>query len=281
MIEQKVLLGDCRDILKTFDPESVQCIVTSPPYYGLRTYGLDDIGHEETPEQYVEALRSVFAEARRVLRKDGTLWLNIGDCFWNISGFCRASGSWYRQSRDGVPADYRSLKHPVLKPKDLVGIAWRVAFALQQDGWWLRQCNVWAKPNPIPEPVYDRPHCAHEYVFLLSRSASYYYDYQGSRENGGSRAMRSVWTIPVTRVNGHTAVFPEALAERCIRAATRPGDCVLDPFCGTGTTGVVCRRLGREFIGIEINPQYVEIARNRIEGTSQCIMLQMSEAEDS
>lgn len=263
--------GDSLTVLQTLPAASVQCCVTSPPYWGLRDYGHDgQIGLEETPEQYVARLVAVFAEVRRVLADDGVLWLNLGDSY--------GSG------------------------KQLVGIPWRVAFALQADGWYLRSDTIWHKPNPMPESVRDRPTKAHEYVFLMSKSARYFYDQDATREphkpntaprptgersqpwamsaigqpqrdsKGGvgahplGRNARSVWTIPTQPYSGaHFAVMPPALADRCIKSGSRVGDTVLDPFSGAGTTGMVARRLRRQYVGIELNPEFADMARQRID----------------
>lgn len=313
----RVLVGDVRQRLAELQDCSVQTCVTSPPYWGLRDYGHDgQIGLEQTPDEYVAELVEVFREVRRVLADDGTLWLNLGDSY--------AAGAYSsRQRLDELGERYTGggVKHseprtapsklaPGLKPKDLVGIPWRVAFALQSDGWWLRQDIIWAKPNPMPESVTDRCTKAHEYVFLLSKSARYFYDAaaiaepflhaemqeeakrrkaagplpvgdymagSGRHDGGGytggvgfasakdTRNKRDVWTIPTKPYAGaHFAVMPEALAEPCILAGSRPGDLVLDPFTGSGTVGVVALRHDRDFIGTELNPEYAALAEARI-----------------
>lgn len=301
----RLLVGDCREMLRTLPDESVHCVVTSPPYWGLRDYGHDDqLGLEPTPELYVEHMVEVFREVRRVLRRDGTLWLNLGDSY---SG--SGKGAW--ANKDGGqkevyipdPDSPQALLPKVpdgLKPKDLVGIPWRVAFALQADGWYLRSDIIWAKPNPMPESVRDRPTKAHEYVFLLSKSERYYYDADAIAEkalggevapnpspdkvarltpnmgtNGtgastlrgsdGTRNARSVWTIATHRYHGaHFATFPPELAERCILAGCPKGGTVLDPFAGSGTTGMVATGHGRHAVLIELNPDYAELIRDRI-----------------
>ncbi|HTT77673.1 MAG TPA: site-specific DNA-methyltransferase [Candidatus Binataceae bacterium] len=254
--------------------ESVQCVVTSPPYFQLRDYSCGDreIGNEDTPEKYVANLAEVFREVRRVLRKDGVLWLVLGDSHWSPR-----------------------VRHPALKRKDLIGIPWRVALALQADGWHLRADVIWAKPNPMPEPVRDRPTRSHEFVFLLSKSRRYYYDADaiaepavsdhpsgnhfvrphrlswGNRGNstgwndiGGRRNRRDVWQIKsdLTKT-AHYAAFPAALARLCILAGSRLGDLVLDPFAGSGTVGAACSRLSRRWIGIELSAEYATLARRR------------------
>lgn len=290
-----ILVGDVRERLAEIPDESVRCCVTSPPYWGLRDYGeADQIGLEQTPEAYVAELVQVFREVRRVLADDGTLWLNLGDSY-NGSG---GAGGDYSEGglKEGQPK-YPGRRFGALKPKDLVGIPWRVAFALQADGWWLRQDIIWHKPNPMPESVTDRCTKAHEYVFLLTKSARYYYDaeavaeealaknhhdYTGTsysapgqaahtgnrhKELDGpmTRNRRSVWSITTKPFKGaHFAVMPEALAEPCVLAGSAPGDLVLDPFTGSGTVAVVALKHGRNFIGTELNPDYAQIAEHRI-----------------
>jgi DNA modification methylase len=424
----RLLCGDALEQLRLLPDESVQSCITSPPYWGLRDYGIaGQLGLERTPEEYVEKLVEVFREVRRVLRGDGTLWLNLGDCYNAYNGGAGPGSKLsdtQTSERPHLETGY-GLRTPSLKPKDLVGIPWRVAFALQADGWWLRRDIIWHKPNPMPESVTDRPTSSHEYVFLLTKSARYYYDGEaikepadgrtwhdltgpprldvpgqtkqdghGRRHSGfnaryfqepppASRNRRSVWTIPTQSFpEAHFATFPEALVEPCIAAGsrgpgkrcdcdrlvltptgsgpvndptlstgragmnrprrpdegTRPitrreqrhhaeemkrspvrdqiaaacgsafthyirtddsgarplpeefrrrflaagwlteappcscpmaeGDTVLDPFCGSGTVGVVALRAGRDFIGIDLSPRYVEMARRRIEGTA-------------
>jgi site-specific DNA-methyltransferase (cytosine-N4-specific) len=375
-------LGDCRAILPTLDAGSVRCVVTSPPYWGLRDYGVaGQIGLERTPEEFVEKITAVFREVRRVLAEDGTLWLNLGDTYagggrggdTGRSGLQGSTESQDESKRAGgnrlghrsAFKDERRVRMDVphkgssrLKLKDLVGLPWRVAFALQADGWYLRSDIIWHKANPMPESVRDRPTKAHEYVFLLSKSPHYYFNNEavrekaspdsharygrgrsdshkyadstqtiargfehlrpgvnpkarhfppnwaqgpgdhsalghsrkkcgkGSRENVDrvprprnkqnesfsaavkdvveSRNIRSVWTISSRAFRGaHFATFPEEVAARCILAGSAPGDVVLDPFFGSGTVGTVAERLGRKWIGCELSPAYVEIARKR------------------
>jgi len=281
-----------------------QCCVTSPPYYGLRSYGIGaengEIGLEGMPEAYVEKIVAVFREVRRVLRDDGTLWLVIGDSY--ASGEIGRHDSVQGRVIDGKPVTSKTKRRQQiklntgLKPKDLVGIPWRVAFALQADGWYLRSDIIWAKPNPLPESVMDRPTKSHEYVFLLSKSQKYYYDREAivepstgqngaavdfkrttkdhlipgqsaiqhrvereSTDDNGTRNRRTVWTIPTSPYSGaHFATFPPALVEPCILAGSAKGDIVLDPFCGTGTVGMVAHRHGRRFVGLDLNAQYLE-----------------------
>jgi DNA modification methylase len=373
--------GDCLDIMPKLEAGSVQCVVTSPPYYGLRDYGVDgQIGLEDTPEAFVAKLVAAFQEVRRVLRDDGTVWLNLGDSY-NGSGKAGSNPEYQakhtefgkpskEKSRFGMPTNIKELK-----PKDLIGIPWRVAFALQADGWWLRQDIIWHKPNPMPESVTDRCTKAHEYIFLLTKSAKYFYEAEAIREpqNGtahsrgkgitpksqpmgqgikannsfhvatalwhespdSKRNRRSVWTITTKPFKGaHFATFPLELPDICIKAGTSEKGCcpecgspwvrlmdvsyrkhrkagkwcdrgqdergqnrsesqykygsatkiatttgwrptcthnhepvpsiVLDPFAGAGTVGVVAEKLGRAFVGIELNPEYVAMAERRI-----------------
>lgn len=297
---------------------TVHCVVTSPPYWGLRDYGLDDkgIGLERTPEEYVAKMVQVFLEVRRVLRDDGTLWLNLGDLYWSdtLSRKDPVESMWGNRpasdlsdGRMAIPEHNRrgglGKRPDGLKPKDLVGIPWRVAFALQADGWYLRSDIIWSKPNAMPESVRDRPTKAHEYVFLLSKSQRYYYDQDSVREphkpesiertkhswdgerardftgspqtldfskmcHPNGRNLRTVWTIPTQPFPGaHFATFPEALAERCIKAGSRAGDVVLDPFGGSGTVARVAVRLGRRAVHLDL--AYHELAR-----TTRCTQIQ-------
>lgn len=262
----RIISGDAHSALSTLDDQSVQTVVTSPPYWGLRDYGVaGQIGAEPTVDEFVEKLVKVFADVRRVLRDDGTLWLNIGDSY-------TSGGRTWRQSDKKLPArgmDYRPKTPDGLKPKDLIGVPWRLAFALQQDGWYLRTDIVWQKPNGNPESVKDRPTRVHEFLFLLTKAERYYYDYESVKEptdNGrGTKARRSVWSINTEPFpEAHFACFPTKLVEPCVLAGSRPGDVVLDPFFGSGTVGEVARKLGRNFVGIELHEEYVDIARKRI-----------------
>lgn len=311
MTEFRILEGDCREILRSLPGESVRCCVTSPPYWGLRDYGNEaQIGLERTPEAYVEELVGVFREVRRVLTEDGTLWLNLGDRYASqlssnggysdkstLRGFTHPKTKGRLANESGE----RRRLDPGLGPKDLVGIPWRVAFALQADGWCLRQDIIWYKPNHMPESVTDRCTKAHEYLFLLAKSARYYYDaaaiaepalyagqtkdYTGDQKPNRAdpvrqrtlprgrrieikpmRNRRSVWTVPTEPFSGaHSATFPEALVGPCVQAGSARGDVVLDPFVGVGTAGLVALSLGRRFIGIELNPEYAKMAQSRIE----------------
>lgn len=297
-----IICGDALVELGKLPDASVHCCVTSPPYWGLRDYGVaGQLGLEKTPEEYVANLVAAFREVRRVLRDDGTLWLNLGDSYNSGGGTTCAIGGGLRENRQREK-NYRETI-PGLKPKDLVGIPWRVAFALQADGWYLRSDIIWAKPNPMPESVRDRPTRSHEYIFLMSKNARYYYDAEAIYESmadasaaryeygfGGAknehlkatvkptavvgdrtpttgRNKRSVWTV-TTRpyAEAHFATFPPDLIEPCIKAGCPAGGVVLDPFFGAGTTGLVAARLGREFIGIELNAKYCEMAERRIYG---------------
>ena len=262
-----ILIGDVRTSLKNLADGSVQCVVTSPPYWGLRDYGRDDqIGLEATPELYVSALVSVFNDVRRVLRDDGTLWLNLGDSYAGNNSRASNNGrAGYGNAREGV---FERIGDG-LKTKDLVGIPWRVAFALQADGWYLRQDIIWHKPNPLPESVKDRCTKAHEYIFLLSKSSRYYFDYEAIKEptvnSLDKRNRRDVWTVPVKPFKGaHFATFPESLITPCILAGCPEGGVVLDPFFGAGTTGLVAQKNNRKWIGCELNADYARIAENRI-----------------
>jgi site-specific DNA-methyltransferase (adenine-specific) len=253
--------GDALTVLKRLPDNSVQCVVTSPPYWGLRDYNsVDQIGLEPTLPQFINSLRTVFAEVRRVLKDDGVFWLNIGD------GYTSGNRGWRAPDKKN-PARAMSVR-PVtpegLKPKDLMGIPWRTAFALQDDGWYLRADIVWNKPNAMPESVKDRPTRSHEYLFMFTKSEQYYYDRQAVLDPNG-RNRRSVWDVHTQGFAGaHFATFPPKLIEPCIRASTRPGQLVLDPFFGSGTVGVVAEELGRRYVGIELNPAYVELAADRI-----------------
>jgi DNA modification methylase len=303
-----IITADALDGLRTIESETVDACITSPPYFGLRDYGVDgQIGAEPTPEEYIDNLVEIFREVRRTLKDDGTLWIVIGDT--------------YAGSRSGQPGGDRKKRNkgarpqkPQLndaKPKDLIGIPWLLAFALRADGWYLRQDVIWQKPNAMPESVKDRCTRAHEYIFMLTKSARYFYDgdavkevavngdpapprgsHGAMRENNGRRKQdghgrryagfneryhnkdhppvtkrnrRSVWTVTTKPLKeAHFAVFPPDLIEPCVLASSRPGGIVIDPFCGSGTTGLVAESAGRKFIGIEINPEYVAIAERRL-----------------
>jgi site-specific DNA-methyltransferase (cytosine-N4-specific) len=260
------LVGDCLELLARVPAGSFQACVTSPPYWGLRDYGVGgQIGAEPTVEAYLGRLVEVFRQVRRTLKDDGTLWLNLGDAY-------TSGGRTWRDRDKKNPArgmDYRAPTPRGLKPKDLIGLPWRLAFALQADGWFLRSDIVWHKPNAQPESVKDRPTRAHEYVFLLSRAKTYFYDHAAVMEDAvgpqGRRNCRSVWSVPTEPFkDAHFATFPPRLVEPCVLASTRPGDVVVDPFFGSGTVGQVAAALGRTFYGVELNPAYAEIARRRL-----------------
>ena len=343
----ELLQGDCTKVLATLPAASIQCCVTSPPYWGLRDYGTakwedgdpkcehkrdhfgsnpsekqlsnsgsaegharlvystvcgkcgakrvdSQLGLEETPEEYVDKMVLVFREVRRVLRDDGTLWLNLGDSYAGNNS--RASNNG--RAGFGIPREGVFERTGAgLKSKDLVGIPWRVAFALQADGWYLRQDIIWHKPNPMPESVTDRCTKSHEYIFLLSKNSHYHFDHEVIREDAvgkigkpsrvfgakeqegtmrgdigntfvdtGLRNKRSVWTVTTKPFKGaHFATCPPDLIEPCVLAGSKVGDTLLDPFSGAGTTGVVAVQHGRRYIGIELNPDYLEMSRKRIQ----------------
>jgi DNA modification methylase len=308
MATHRIIQGDCLEGLRTLPDASVHCCVTSPPYWGLRDYGhASQIGLEATPEAYVARMVDVFREVRRVLREDGTCWVNLGDSY---AATTKQTGRNDNGQRAAAPAswncryEYERTKIRTsggLKPKDLVGIPWRVAFALQADGWWLRQDIIWHKPNPMPESVRDRCTKAHEYVFLLTKSERYFYDAEAvseaaatagqaglgfypmraaamNRKPSGNEAKdpsdgirpltrnrRSVWTITTKPYSGaHFAVMPPDLVEPCIKAGCPEGGTVLDPFAGSGTTLAVAAQLGRNGIGCELNPEYIKLAEERV-----------------
>jgi site-specific DNA-methyltransferase (cytosine-N4-specific) len=260
-----IIVGDALTELCKLQAGMFQCCITSPPYWGLRDYGIPgQIGAETTVRDYIENLVSVFREVRRVLSDDGTLWVNIGDSY-------TSGGRTWRQADSKNPAramGYRAPTPPGLKPKDLVGVPWQLAFALQADGWYLRSEIIWYKPNAQPESVKDRPARAHEHVFLFSKCEQYYYDHRAVQEgavNGASRNLRSVWTVNTEPfAEAHFATFPRALVKPCILAGTKARSLVLDPFFGSGTVGDVSLAFNRRFLGIEIKPEYAEIARRRL-----------------
>ncbi len=261
--------GDAFTVLSRLPSRSVQCLITSPPYWGLRDYNIpDQIGLEVTMPQFINRLVGVFAEAKRVLADDGILWVNIGD------GYTSGNRGWRAPDKKN-PAramDIRPDTPEGLKPKDLHGIPWRLAFALQDDGWYLRADIIWHKPNAMPESVKDRPTRAHEYLFMLTKSEKYFYDREAVLEENG-RNRRSVWNINTQPFLGsHFATFPARLVEPCILASTRPGDYVLDPFFGSGTVGVVAQKLNRRYVGIELHPDYVELAANRLKAHAQAVV---------
>ena len=294
----RIEFGDCRETMRAWAVQGIkaQMCVTSPPYFGLRDYGVDgQLGLEETPEQFIAALVEVFRCVRDVLANDGTLWVNIGDSYAGNRGNQpgRKSGNGFDTTTALLPPG--AGVPDGCKPKDLIGIPWMLAFALRADGWFLRQDIIWHKPNPMPESVRDRCTKAHEYVFLLSKSERYFFDTEAMREDAvkgaagssfnmgktathqmgrssdservedGKRNRRSVWTVATRPYKGaHFATFPPALIEPCILAGSRPGDTVLDPFMGSGTTAAVALSLERQYLGCELNPEYRALQDARI-----------------
>lgn len=263
----EILTGDSRKLLPLLPAESVQCCVTSPPYWGLRDYDhVAQIGAESSPELYVSNLVDVFREVRRVLKKDGTLWLNVGDGYARNGGTGNCGPNAIVGNTKKL-IQKRNCKVPDcwgLKDRDLMGLPWRVAFALQADGWVLRSKITWLKKTAMPESVKNRPTNATEEIFLLSRSATYYYDPEGIREVTGAN-LRNCWVLgPDVKGKGHPAAFPRELARRCILLGTREGDTVLDPFGGSGTTGAVAKETGRSAILVELNPKYTKTAKERM-----------------
>lgn len=262
----RIIVGDALHSLKEFEPNTFRCCITSPPYWGLRDYDiLSQIGAEENLEEYIENLRKIFWEVRRVLKEDGTLWLNMGDSYTSGNRKWRASD----RKNPARGMNYRPATPEGLKPKDLIGVPWKVAFALQADGWYLRSDIIWHKPNSQPESVKDRPTRVHEYIFLFSKSENYYYDFKIIREpsntHGTLRNKRTVWSVNTEPFSGaHFATFPPKLIEPCIWAGSEPDDMVLDPFFGSGTVGAVCLQTGRKFVGIEIKQEYAELAEKRL-----------------
>lgn len=259
-----LICGDATRVLTALPEESVQCVVTSPPYWSLRNYGIDgQIGLENSVEEFIKALTRTFDEVHRVLRRDGTLWLNIGDSYTSGGRTWRAPDKKNRARA----MDVRPPTPDGLKPKDLIGVPWRLAFALQAAGWYLRADVIWNKPNAQPESVGDRPTRSHEYVFLLSKSERYHYDVTAVRGPNGRR-VRTVWDVKTQatpEAKGHFATFPPDLIEPCIQMSSRPGDLVLDPFAGSGTTALVAGRIGRRFAGVELHPEYVAMAHRRLQ----------------
>lgn len=260
LIESLLIEGDVRDVLPRLPDESVQCVVTSPPYWGLRDYGIaGQIGLESTLAGYINKLTNIFSDVRRVLRPDGILWLNIGD------GYTSGNRGWRAPDRKNPnrAMSVRPDNPPGLKDKDLLGVPWRLAFALQADGWFLRSDVIWHKPNVTPESVKDRPTRAHEYLFMLSKNERYAYYPEAIMEEGeqGRRNRRTVWSINTApSLGAHVASFPPELVEPCLLASTQIDDFVLDPFSGVGTVGLVAQGLKRRFVGVELNPEYMHEA---------------------
>jgi len=261
LIDSLLIEGDVRRALIELPDGSMQCVVTSPPYWGLRDYGIPgQIGLEGGLPEFIQSLTGVFAEVKRLLRPDGILWLNIGD------GYTSGNRGWRAPDRKNPnrAMSVRPGNPPGLKDKDLLGIPWRLAFALQDNGWYLRSEIIWHKPNAMPESVKDRPTRAHEHLFMFTKSERYTY-FPGAvkevAEDGSTRNRRTVWSInTATSGTSHVAPFPRELVEPCILASTADQDFVLDPFFGSGTVGLVARRLGRRYVGIEINPVYMSEA---------------------
>ncbi len=301
MTDFRVIVGDCIEGMRSLPDQSVHTCVTSPPYFGLRDYGMaGQIGLEDTPDAFVARLVEVFREVRRVLRDDGTLWLNLGDSYVGTNMNGKQGKSSAVNGKNTFASVLPQKRFSCIKPKDLLGIPWRVAFALQADGWYLRQDIIWHKPNPMPESVTDRCTKAHEYVFLLSKSDRYFFDAEAIKEpsaypgdnrasrrdlrkeidpfcaDNGSRARtgnptgetrnrRSVWTVATKPYAGaHFATFPPDLIEPCILAGSPVGGTVLDPFGGSGTTAGVSMRNGRNAILCELNPEYAALMPERI-----------------
>ncbi|MGI8984106.1 MAG: DNA-methyltransferase [Acidimicrobiales bacterium] len=241
----------------------MQAVVTSPPYWSLRNYDIEgQIGLEEGVEDFIKALTVVFDRIHRVLRKDGVLWLNVGDSYTSGGRTWRAPDKKNRARA----MDIRPPTPVGLKPKDLIGVPWRLALALQAAGWYLRADVIWNKPNAQPESVGDRPTRSHEYLFMFSKSERYFYDISAVRGPNGRR-LRTVWDVQtqaVPEAKGHFATFPPALIEPCILTSSRQGEVVLDPFVGSGTTALVAGSLGRRFVGVELHPDYVNLADRRL-----------------
>ena len=261
-----VLFGDCRKTLPVFIDEARMC-VTSPPYYGLRNYGGEDcqIGLEESPEEYIQRLVEVFREVRNNLTEDGTLWVNIGDSYYNYRPGKAYPKQTVASNRQDLPeySPKRSNKLDGYKEKDLIGIPWMFAFAMRADGWYLRQDIIWSKPNPMPESVRDRCTKSHEYIFLFSKSQNYYFDVDAIKEP--TRRKRSVWNVQTKPYRGaHFAVYPPELIEPCIKSGSEEGDIVLDPFMGSGTTAMVAKSLGRDYIGCELHEDYGNLIQKRV-----------------
>ena len=260
-----ILLGNCYDKIDEVFPNSIQTVVTSPPYWGLRNYDNDEqLGQESSPEIFVSNLTRLFGKIKNVLRDDGTVWVNIGDTFFGAKGgHCDKNsitnvdtGTEYRQKRKAPP------KHTYLKDGDLAGVPWMFAAEMQKQGWYLKQDIIWHKPNPMPEAVNNRCSKAHEYIFLFTKKKQYYFNADAIRVNNVRRT--SVWSMNTASCKeAHFAVFPEELPALCIKAGSKEGDTVLDPFMGSGTTAYVAQELGREWVGIELNPKYVEIIKRK------------------
>jgi|TARA_R100000664_G_C2756122_1_gene143936 site-specific DNA-methyltransferase (cytosine-N4-specific) len=271
-IDNHIFVGDSREVLKAFPDAIVNTTVTSPPYYNLRDYGEENqIGLEESLDDYIEQLCIVFDEVHRVTKDDGTFWLNIGDCYAN-KGEIPSDGRKGFSRTSGMGIADKTIEG--LTTKDLIGVPWRVAFALQKRGWILRSDIIWAKKNPIPESVKDRPTSSHEHIFLFSKQPKYYFDSESIKEkienldnNGGyeHRNKRDVWSVRVASYPGsHCATFPMELITPCIKAGSPEGGLVLDPFMGTGTVAEAAKKLSRKYTGCELNLEYWKIIQNRL-----------------
>lgn len=273
-MKDTILFGDCRETLKEFTGKARMC-VTSPPYYGLRNYGgeQDQIGLEQTPEEYVDNLVKVFREVRNCLTDDGTCWVNLGDSYYNYrpgkgQAIHKQSVSKTNQDLPSTCAR-RGNKLEGLKEKDLIGIPWMFAFAMRADGWYLRQDIVWSKPNPMPESVRDRCTKSHEYIFLFSKSQNYYFDVDAIKEptvdGKGLKRKKTVWEVKTKPYKGaHFAVYPPELIEPCIKSGSEEGDIVLDPFMGSGTTALVSKSLQRHYLGCELHEDYGRLIQKRL-----------------
>ena len=291
-IEKNTIInGNSLEVLKSLPDNSIDCCVTSPPYYALRDYGCDgQIGLEETPEKYIESLCDVFSEVRRVLTPEGTLWLNIGDSY---NGNKVGNTEVVKNKKVSESNDFHKKLWGGAKPKDLIGVPWMLAFSLRSQGWYLRQDIIWQKPNPMPESVTDRCTKSHEYIFLLSKSQRYYFDHEAIQEKakypfdnrgergdsrrgtqmnsmsgqtGEMRNKRDVWTVNTKPCKeAHFATYPFELIKPCILAGCPENGIVLDPFMGSGTTAIVARSLNRNYLGVELNPEYIKIAHKRLE----------------
>ena len=275
MIHNKIIYGDCRQSLKELHEQNVkvQMCVTSPPYYGLRNYGdeSNQIGQENTPEEYIQEMVNVFDDVKNILHDDGVLFLNIGDSYYNY----RPGKAYVKQTLSKTNQDLptvspkRSNKLTNYKEKDLIGIPWMLAFALRSAGWYLRQDIIWHKPNPMPESVRDRCTKSHEYLFLLSKNQNYYFDHESIKEPTkdlqSKKNKRSVWSITNKPYKGsHFATFPPDLVEPCILSGSRVSDTILDPFMGSGTTAMVAKSLGRYYLGCELHNDYSKLIEDRI-----------------
>ena len=268
-----ILYGDCRDTLKQFDEKARMC-VTSPPYYGLRDYGGQEyqIGLEQSPEEYVKQLVEVFRGVRDNLTDDGTLWVNIGDGYYNYkSGTGEYAKQSFAKGRQDLPYNNpkRANKLKGYKDKDLIGAPWLFAFAMRNDGWWLRQDIIWNKPNPMPESVRDRCTKSHEYIFLFSKSRDYYFDVDAIKiptvDNTSLKRKKSVWDVKLKPYKeAHFATYPSELIEPCILAGSEKGDIILDPFMGSGTTAMVAKSLGRDYIVCELHEDYGKLIDKRV-----------------